>query len=152
MIKSNNKKDYKYYVDHMYNFIFMNKDLEDRVIKSSFDLDELFSTVLHKDKFETNRKFINIYRSHISYDAIEQLLNIMKIHGSDKLENKYEIIEYNINIIVLKTCLIYLNLYDYEMALFSMTYYKEHYQDMNAITNELSVKQYKVLHKMLELW
>ena len=106
MIKSNNKKDYKYYVDHMYNFIFMNKDLEDRVIKSSFDLDELFSTVLHKDKFETNRKFINIYRSHISYDAIEQLLNIMKIHGSDKLENKYEIIEYNINIIVLKTCLI----------------------------------------------
>ena len=146
-IFSENKKDYKYYVDNMYNFIFMSKELEDRVIKSSFNLDELFSTVLHNDKLETNKKFINIYRSHISYDMIIELLSVMILYDIDKLKSKYEIIVYNMNIIMLKMYLIYLNSYDYN----SISNYKEYYQDVSNIASELSVKQYKTLHKMLEL-
>lgn len=143
-ICSKNKNEYKYYVDNMYNFIFMNKDLEDRVIKSAFDLDKLFSTVLHNDKLEINKKFINIYRSHISYDTLVQLLNVITLYNSNP-KDKYEIIGYNINLIILKTCLIYLNSYDYNSII------KNYYPYMNNVAHELSVKQYKVLHKMLEL-
>ena len=82
----------QFYAEEIYNNIFTNKLLEERMLSFDFDIDSLLEN-LSIQKNTPNKKFVYWYRSHKSFSYLEQMLKQFN--------------QYKDDIILSKSCLIY---------------------------------------------
>ena len=112
------RKDSNFYANYEYDLVFMNKDIEKMMIDLNFDIELILWIISHDDFMTANRKFIKLYRSHISFEAMKEVLVFFQSIDIDKtLDNKFSVFEYSINQLFLKTCVTFLTEEDYKAIL-----------------------------------
>lgn len=145
-VAKQNTKDSSYYVNYEYDLIFMNKDVEKIMIDLSFDIELILWIIPHDKLLPANRKFIKIYRSHISFEIMKQSLQLLQyINIKEIFNSKFDLFEYSLNKLLLKTCISFLTEEDYK----AIVPFLELSHD--NIRQSFSVEKYKKLQKNLNL-
>lgn len=145
-VAKQNKKNAKDYVNYEYDLIFMNKDVEKMMINLNFDIELILWVIPHDKLLPANRKFIKMYRSHISFEIMKQLLKLLQyINIKEIFNSKFDLFEYSVNKLLLTTCVSFLTEEDYE----AIVPFLELSHD--NIRKSFSVEEYKTLQKNLNL-
>lgn len=153
-----------YYIEEIYGEIFINKNLEKKVLSCDFDIDKLFEEIyLKEDPKTSNQKFYYWYRSRNAFLILENLLEVyLKFKEDDFLpDNPYNIInqtKYKIYLLTLNAYMMLLNKEDYEQfksdGIDYVKYIKNEY-GMNQLADILSInineKNYQTLKKIMDL-
>lgn len=141
-----NTKDSSYYVNYEYDLIFMNKDIEKMMIDLNFDTELILSIIPHDKLLPVNRRFIKMYRSHVSFEIMKRSLSQLQYMNIKEIFNsKFDLFEYHVNKLLLKTCVSFLTEEDYE----AIVPFLELSHD--NIQQSFSIEEYKTLQKNLNL-
>ena len=108
------------FINEIYGLIFVDKEVEKRVIFSDFNIDKMLKNLYVKDKCTNqNQKFVYWYRSHRMFEYIKQLIICFSNFNNNCFDINNKLLLYNnvifqINILKLKSSLCLLNEYDYK--------------------------------------
>lgn len=124
----------------------MNKDIEQMMIDFNFDSGLIFGVIPHDKLLPANRKFIKMYRSHISFEIMKQLLILLQVINIKEIFNsKFDLFEYNVNKLLLKTCISFLTEEDYEAIIPFLE------RSHDNLQKSFCIEEYKTLQKKLNL-
>lgn len=154
----------KFYLEEIYGQIFIDKNLEEKILLCDFDTDKLFEEIyLKKEPKTSNQKFYYWYRSHKAFAILENLLEVYLKFKEDYFlpDNPYNIInqtKYKIYLLTLNAYMMLLNKEDYEQfksdGIDYVKYIKNEY-GMNQLADILSAnineKNYQKLKKIMDL-
>lgn len=154
----------EYYLEEIYGQIFIDKNLEEKVLLCDFDTDKLFDEIyLKKEQKTANQKFYYWYRSHKAFICLENLLEIfLKFKEDDFLPNNpYNVInqtKYEIYLLTLNAYMMLLNKEDYEQfksdGIDYVQYIKNEYgmnQMADVLSTNINEENYQKLKKIMNL-
>ena len=154
-----------YYIEEIYGEIFINKNLEKKVLSCDFDIDKLFEEIyLKEDPKTSNQKFYYWYRSRNAFIILENLLIIFssKFKDNDFLPNNpyylFNQTKYEIYLLIINAYMMLLNVENYEQFKLDSTEYIKKLKNTNGMSNiannlsaNISEENYQKLKKIMYL-
>ena len=154
----------QYYIEEIYGQIFINKDLEKKILLCDFDVDKLFEEMYLKGEPKTaNQKFYYWYCSHNAFIALENLLTMfLEFKEKDFLSsNPHHLVyqtKYEIYLLILNAYMMLLNDEDYEQFKSDGIDYVQSIKNRNGISQiadnlsaNISEENYQKLKKIMYL-
>lgn len=154
-----------YYIEEIYGEIFINKNLEKKVLSRDFDIDKLFEEIyLKEDPKTSNQKFYYWYRSRNAFLILENLLIRFssKFKDNDFLPNNpYYLLnqtKYEIYLLIINSYMMLLNVENYEQFKLDSIKHIKKLKNTNVMSNiadnlsaNISEENYQKLKKIMYL-